>query len=299
MKLNNIFNTFNPKMPEIKQSRPNFGSAALTKRLLSGGALRKFADAIEYDGFSMTVPSILGLFVIMVGDRFVEAYDKHDRREIVRRDVSCLTVLMFMARALAKGFSEIFQNTTGFVLNHKPEKFDKFGTKLWAYVNPLSEFAPLNGEQIISKYSKIDDFKNGIVDFCEFINKGGGNVKKVLSFNKDVKENVEKILSNIGKSFDNAGYADIIKGFKEAEKSTELEKIYKIFSEVNNPFVKKAKTRNSIFGFLSTFILTPAFIIWIAKSNEKMTKKRIAKELAEKEARKTDVSKPAELDKAA
>lgn len=288
-----IGNTFNSQIPEIKQKQPSFGSAtSLSEKLLSGGALRKFADTIEFDGPSMNVPSILGLFVWMVGFRIKDSYDKYDKQEILRRDVTCLTTLMFMARALAKGFSEICQNKTGFVLNQKPEGFDKLGTKIWAYINPLSGFSPLGNAQITPKYSKIDEFKNGIVDFCEFINKKGGNINKVLAFDNTVKTNTEKILE---KSLESASYDEIVKGFNKAKGSPALKEIYEVFKSPNNPFVKRAKTMNSIFGFVSTFILTPALIIWIAKSNEKMTKKRIAKEAVEKEAQKNNqagVQKP-------
>lgn len=286
MKVNNT--TFNMQMPEIKKN-PSFGSAeSLSKKLLSGGILRKFSDAIEYDGYSMTSASLLALFYgAVIVPRYVQAYDKYDRYEIIRRDLISLTALVFMARALSKGFSQICSKASGFVLNHKPEGFNKLGTKIWNYINPESEFATLKSDQIVAKYSKVDEFKNGIVDFCEFIDKKGGNINKVLSFDKTVKANTEKIL---GKPLKGATYEEIVKGFEKAKGSDALKSIYEVFSKPNNPFVKHAKIMNSAFGFASTFFLVPALIVWIAKSNEKITKQRIAKDMAAQQAKQEQVS---------
>ncbi len=54
-----------------------------------------------------------------------------------------------------------------------------------------------------------------------------------------------------------------------------------MFEKTDNVFVKKAKMINNVLGFASTFLLTPALMVWIAKSNEKITKERIAKDLSE------------------
>lgn len=286
MKINNFENQINQVKPQTA-----FGSkASLSKKLLSDSALRKFSDAIEYNGFSMSSASLLGLFYFsVIFPRYIQAYDKYDRYEILRRDLISLTALAFLAQTLGKGFSEICQKTSGFVLNHKPEGFEKFGKKLWNYVNPASEFSALKSDQIVNMYSKVGDFKNGMADFCEAISKKGGNVKKVLSFNKVVKSNVEKIL---GKSIESAKYPEIVNALKSASLSNDnniknaLKEIYKVFESPNNPFIKKAKFMNSFFGFLSTFLLVPSLIVWIAKSNERLTKARIAKELAVKEAQK-------------
>lgn len=262
-------------------------SGNLSQKLLKGGALRKFSDAIEYDGYSMTSASLLALFYgAVIVPRYVQAYDKYDRNEIIRRDLISLTALVFLARALSKSISQVCSKASGFVLNHKPEGFNKLGTKIWNYINPESEFSTLKSDQIVAKYSKVDEFKNGIVDFCEFIHKKGGNINKVLSFNETVKANTEKIL---GKPVKNATYDEIVKGFEKAKGSSSLKSIYEVFSKSDNPFVKHAKIMNSGFGFVSTFFLVPALIVWIAKSNEKMTKERIAKDLAVQKAKQKQV----------
>lgn len=281
MRINNVIT---PQIPEIKK-QPSFGSAGtLSQKLLAGGGLRKFSDAIEYNKYSMSSASLLGLFYFaVIFPRYAQAYDKYDRFEIIRRDLISLTALSFLAKALSKGFSEICTKKSGFVLNHKPKNFENPWVKLKSYIAPECEFQALGSDEIVSKYSKIHDFKNGIVDFCDFINKEkNGDIKKVLSYDAGVKANVEKILS---KPIKNAKYGEIVEAFKNAEGTDAMKAIYKAFEKSDNVFVKHAKTMNSSFGFISVFLLTPALIVWISKSNEKITKKRIAKELAEKKAK--------------
>ena len=55
-----------------------------------------------------------------------------------------------------------------------------------------------------------------------------------------------------------------------------------IFKSADNKFINRAKTFNSAFGFASTLVLVPAFMMWLARYCENMTKKAIAKEQAQK-----------------
>lgn len=279
-----VSNNFNSQLPK---TTPSF-KGSLSNTLLKGGALRKFSEAIEYNGYSMSSASLLGLFYLaVVGFRYVQAYDKYDRQEILRRDLISLTALTFLAQTLRKGLSEACSKKSGLVLTHKPENFKKsgIGSKLWNYIYPESEYQPLNGDQIVAKYSKVDQFKEGMADFCKYIHEEGGNLKKVLSMDGTIKTKTEEIL---GKSIQNADAKEIIDAFSKAnhKKPEALKAIYSVLEKPDNIFIKKAKNMNNFFGFLSTFILTPALIIWIAKSNEKMTKERVKNDLAAKEANK-------------
>lgn len=261
---------------------PSF-SGNLGQKLLKGGFLRKFSNAIEYDGVAMSSFSVMCLlYLAVIGFRMKDAYDKYDRYEIMRRDFTSLTALIFLADMLKKGFSQIGSKTTGLVLNHKPEGFDKLGTKIWNYINPTAQFRLLNSGQIVSKYTKIDGFKDGMADFCRFISEKGGNLKKVLSIDSTVKAKTEEIL---GKAIDSSNDKEIIYSFSRTKNSNALSAIYKVFEKTDNIFVKKAKMMNSVIGAISTFVLTPALMLWIAKTNEEITKKRVAKDLAEKEAK--------------
>lgn len=275
----------NPPVQSFKN--PSF-SGNLGQKLLKGGVLRKFSDALEYDGAAMSSFSVMCLlYFAIIGSRIKNAYDKYDRYEIFRRDVTSLTALIFLADMLKKGFSQIGSKTTGLVLTQKPKDFDKLSTKIWNYINPTAEFRPLNGGQIVSKYSQIDGFKNGMSDFCRFISEKGGNLKKVLNIDSTIKAKTEEIL---GKTIANAKDKEIIESFNKTNNKKALDAIYKVFEKSDNIFVKKAKMMNNVFGFVSTFLLTPALMVWIAKSNEKITKQRVARDLSVQNAQQEQIA---------
>ena len=57
----------------------------------------------------------------------------------------------------------------------------------------------LSSEQIVSKYSDLSGYKDGINGFFKFLQENGGNVKKVLKLDKKVKENADAILQRFKK----------------------------------------------------------------------------------------------------
>ena len=85
-----------------------------------------------------------------------------------------------------------------------------------------------------------------------------------------------------GKSLKDATLEEIHEAFKKAKGSEALETIYTVFKSKENKFINRAKTFNSAFGFASTLVLVPAFMMWLARYCENMTKKAIAKEQAQK-----------------
>ena len=92
-----------------------------------------------------------------------------------------------------------------------------------------------------------------------------------------------------GKSLKDATLEEIHEAFKKAKGSDALERIYEIFSSDSNKFINRAKTLNSAFGFASTLILVPAFMMWLARYCEKMTKKAVEKEMAAKQQQNVEV----------
>ena len=60
----------------------------------------------------------------------------------------------------------------------------------------------------------------------------------------------------------------------------------------DNKFIQRAKTCNSAFGFLSTIVLVPGFMMWLARFCEKMTKERVAKEAEMKKAQSQQQAQP-------
>ena len=258
------------------------------KTALKDGGISKVLKIFEFNGASMSVPAMLTLlFGFCLPPRYINAKSDKERKEILVRDISSFTAILFGAKALSRGFSDVFANASGFALNIKPENHNKnFFNKLKNYFTAGSGVNVLNSEQIVSKYSNVEEYQNGINGFFNFLEENGGNVKKVLlNVDKTVKENAEEIMKNFnGQSIKDATIEDIHKAFEKAKGSEALEKIYTVFSTKDNKFVNRAKTMNSAFGFASTLILVPAFMMWLARYCENMTKKAIAKEKEEKAA---------------
>ncbi len=258
------------------------------KTALKDGGISKVLKIFEFNGASMSVPAMLTLlFGFCLPPRYINAKSDKERKEILVRDISSFTAILFGAKALSRGFSDVFANASGFALNIKPENHNKnFFNKLKNYFTAGSGVNVLNSEQIVSKYSNVQEYQNGINGFFNFLEENGGNVKKVLlNVDKTVKENAEEIMKNFnGQSIKDATIEDIHKAFEKAKGSEALEKIYTVFSTKDNKFVNRAKTMNSAFGFASTLILVPAFMMWLARYCENMTKKAIAKEKEEKAA---------------
>ena len=258
------------------------------KTALKDGGISKVLKIFEFNGASMSVPAMLTLlFGFCLPPRYINAKSDKERKEILVRDISSFTAILFGAKALSRGFSDVFANASGFALNIKPENHNKnFFNKLKNYFTAGSGVNVLNSEQIVSKYSNVQEYQNGINGFFNFLEENGGNVKKVLlNVDKTVKENAEEIMKNFnGQSIKDATIEDIHKAFEKAKGSDALEKIYTVFSTKDNKFVNRAKTMNSAFGFASTLILVPAFMMWLARYCENMTKKAIAKEKEQKVA---------------
>lgn len=258
------------------------------KTAMKDGGISKVLKIFEFNGASMSVPAMLTLlFGFCLPPRYINAKSDKERKEILVRDISSFTAILFGAKALSRGFSDVFANASGFALNIKPENHNKnFFNKLKNYFTAGSGVNVLSSEQIISKYSNVQEYKNGINGFFNFLEENGGNVKKVLlNVDKTVKENAEEIMKNFnGKSIKDATMEEIHKAFEKAKGSDALEKIYTVFSTKDNKFVNRAKTMNSAFGFASTLILVPAFMMWLARYCENMTKKAIAKEKEQKVA---------------
>lgn len=247
--------------------------------VLNTSWLKKFSDKFEFDGASMSVPAMLTLlFGFCLPPRYIQAQDEYDKKEILVRDISSFAAILFGAKALSRGCSQAFSKLSGLALNTKPSDHDKsILHKVKNYFTAGSGVNVLSSGEIASKYSNIDKYPGGINGFFEFIEKNGGDINKVLRLDKDVKANAETIL---GKPLKGASAEEIKNAFKNVQNTEALENIYKIFKNSNNKFINYAKTMNSFFGALSTLALVPAFMIWLARYCDRMTKKNIAADQA-------------------
>lgn len=285
MKVNNLLNKAHLQI----KSQPSFsGIASLGKKVLSSGGLKKFSDKAEYDRFSMSMPAMMViLYGATVLTRYFQATDKHDKREILTRDLLSITAILFGAKVLARSFSKGFSKISGFALQNKPLNHTNFKTKLKNYLNPVGVDV-LTSQELKLKYSKLENYKNGISDFFKFVDEQGGDIRKILAYKKGgIRKDVEVI---VGKDIKSATKKEVVDSFEAAKTSKDpkitsaLENVYKGFSDEKNPFVNKAKTMNSTFDFISTILLVPGFMMWLEKFNERVTKKAVAKDLAKAEA---------------
>ena len=265
------------------------GEAAMQK-----GKAGKLLGNFEFNGASMSVPAMLTLlFGFCLPPRYLNAKSDKERKEILVRDISSFTAILFGAKALSRGFSNLFAKTSGLALNIKPANHNGILNKVKNYFSAGQGIDVLTSEQIVSKYSRIDQYKDGINGFFNFIQENGGNIKKVLNMDNKVKTNTDTILKefNNGKTLNESTIEEIQEAFKKARTqpngSKPLEKIYECFTQKDNKFVTMAKTYNSAFGFASTLVLVPAFMIWLARYCEKMTKNAIAKEQAAQQKQNT------------
>lgn len=244
------------------------------------GWLKKLSDKFEFNDASMPVPAMLTLlFGFCLPPRYINKIDEYDGKEILVRDITSFTAILFAAEALKRGCSDMFAKITGLALNTKPENHNKsFLHKVKNYFTPGDGVNVLKSEAIISKYSDIDKYKGGINGFFEFIENNGGNIKKVLRLDKTVKANAESI---VGKPLSQAGIDEIKAAFKNVKNTDALNNIYEVFRNKSNKYINIAKTSNSSFGFLSTLVLVPTFMIWLARYCDRMTKRDRAKHEAE------------------
>ncbi len=257
----------------------------LGQEAAKNNSIGKILKIFEFNGASMSVPAMLTLlFGFCLPPRYVNAKSDKEKKEILVRDITSFTAILFGAKALSRGFSNIFAKVSGLALNVKPQNHNKnLFNKIKNYFTAGSGIEVLSSEQIVSKYSNISNYKDGIKGFFQFLEENGGNVKKVLKIDKTVKENAEKILKQFkNKSLTEANLEDIKDAFEKAKGTEALENIYSVFSSKDNKFINRAKTFNSAFGFASTLVLVPAFMMWLARYCEKMTKNAIEKENAEK-----------------
>ena len=250
--------------------------------------LKKLSDTFEFNGASMSVEAMLTLlFAFCLPPRLRDAKGEHDRKEILVRDMLSFTALLFGARTLSRSFSSMFAKLSGLALNVKPADHAKgFFYKLKNYITPSGGVNVLSSELLTSKHSNLKQYKDGIMGYIDFLKKNDGDPRKVFAMDKEVKEAAEKILN--GKKLKEVSIEELEKAFRVAKEqnSTALEKIYKAFENPDNKFVRIAKTLNSTFEFASMIFLVPAFMIWLARYCERMTKESREKERLAEEAKK-------------
>lgn len=253
-------------------------------KVINGKHAKSISDIFELHGpiISGTAMPVL-LYGFCIPPRLHNASDKYDYGEIVVRDMTAFTALLFGAKALARLFSDGFTKVTGLALNSKTEGGRNVFQRTLDYLNPNdTHHSILSSKQLMSKYTNIEDYKGGINGFMDFIENSGGNIKKAFKIDKNIHATVSEIVQNIkGKSYADATSAEIREALKIASENKDelIKKLYKSF-DGKNGLLSRAKTCNSTFGFLSTIVFVPGLIMWLTDFCEKMTEKRKAQEKA-------------------
>ena len=256
----------------------------LANSVKKDGKWRKFVNAFEFDGINMACAALVTALTLgVVTPRVLNSYDKHDRREILTRDIATLTAIVVGAKALSKTITRIFEKSKGLTLNEKPKNYFNMSKskRILQHLRPFGGVQVFSNDDILAKYTNVDKYKGGFSGFCEYISKTGGNLSKLFANDETTKKNMEQML---GKTLATATDTEIINAAKNKNNAKYINKIVEVFKKSNNTFVKKAKAITGVFGFVSTFIAVPAFMIFLQKFNEKMTKRAIANERAEKKA---------------
>ncbi len=283
MKVNNIatniyHNENTNNKPSIQKTNVSFGASGAS-------FLRKLNEKMEYSGISMPV---LALGIVSFGaillPRLIKARDNTERAEILQRDVTTIIIMMMGSFSLRNIMSTLSAKKSGYALlqgNHKANPF----VKTLNLFNPFGSTNILSSSQLVSKYSKIDDYKEGFYGFSKFLNDNGGDAKKFFSSDKKLKRIVEDLYKQFkpdkgASTFKEASKNDIVEMFKRINSSNDktdvLNDLTGLFQKTDNTFVKKAKFMNSFFDFLSTFLFIPLFLgVGLPKINEKTVRKMV------------------------
>ena len=249
------------------------------------GKIAKFFNEFEFDSYNLSFMGFLtacGIGVLL--PRLAHAREENEYKEILFRDTVTIGAIACLAKCVQQMVARACTKATGFALALKP-KFEA-PSKLkeyLAYLRPVKGHKVLNSEQLQSKYTNIDKYKGGIADFARFIDEQGGDVRKMMSIDKNTLKHLEQAynLSSQAKKveFSKAGNKEIIEAMQELvskNKDAEpLKKIYDVFKNNDNVFLKKAKIMNSSFNFAILFLIAPLVFGWaIPRLNESLTKKR-------------------------
>ena len=286
----------NPAKQDAKAKDANGKNVAFTgnpvgflekagSKIFSSKGLKSVSDIFELNSgtLSSTAMPVL-LYGFCIPPRLWNAQDKYDYKDILVRDMTAFTALLFGAKVLERLFSDGFTKLTGLALNNKHMDNTNIFQKILAYVTPAGgRHDVLSSKQLTSKYTNLEDYKGGVNGFMEFIEQSGGDIKKAFAKDKNVKATVEDILKGFnGKSYAQATADEIKQALSSAHmnKTDLMKKFYDLFKNENG-LLSKAKTCNSFFGFISTIVLVPGLIYSLTKYCKKLTDKARAKDKSE------------------
>ena len=270
MKINNSFhlcnmNNYNSKLNKDSKN-VSFGSLQkIGDKFLKSDVLQGFVNHFEFEGFSMPFAALAAICTCgVILPRLAQARDKDEFKEICIRDCTTVGIMLFARKGLQNIFSKAFSNLSGLPLLKYPDKHEGLFKSAFNYLRPVNGVSILSSADIKSKFTNIDKFRNGIVDFCDFVTKSKGDVKKLFTSNDKLAEKTKQAFDslNTGIDFASATSEQLTNAFTylHANKSDTLNGIYEFFRDGKNPIMSKARFYNSTFDFLATFVLVPTML---------------------------------------
>ena len=235
---------------------------------------------LEYNGHNFTNTLMAGLSIFgLLTPRGLRAYNRAQKDEngkkdltelweILIRDVSSSLAVVFAVPMLTRSCVTSYEKHSGFVLMDKDRSPKSRLKNFLDLINPYSSSKVLSNSEINSLYNKIDS-KEKMLNFCEFIDKNGGDLEKILSksknntliFNSTTTELNQ--LKNIDKKAKNTKIKQIIKSL-EGDKTNEL--ISKMMEVTKSGKAGKitafAKGLTSVPAILTTFLISPYLLGW-------------------------------------
>lgn len=264
------------------------------------GRYDKFAKFFEFNGNQLT-PALMtslaagGLIAPRVKtaakrapeDSVTKKKDYSEIPEILVRDIVSTGAVTFGVPMLSKALVSSYENSTGFVLQNRPEKPLKGIKKVLDMMNPFSANGPFGISDLDQMYGNIDSHAK-LNTFSQYINNNDGNLAKIFKTEKRVRE----VFTEHGLNID-----ELAKGDKKASNTTIMNKIadsefaQKLIDAIKpekankaNKLLKRARTLNSVTSFASTVFLVPAFLgMVLPRLVYGMTERRQAKMAAAKQ----------------
>lgn len=268
----------------MKVSMNNYNSNVqfgIAPKTLVGKTLKN----IEFNSFNF---STFGLGIVTYGavlcPRYFKSRDKHERREVLLRDAATITTILFGRRAIQNVVSKLCAKKTGLVLAIKPQVKGKI-KQIFNYLRPDNGVHILTSSQVDEMYTHIDQCKNGLADFADFITTQGGDIKKVLTSEDKLKKNLQfaydswKSATKKAK-LEDASALDIRDMIKELKKNDHnniyVKEIEEFFNNPQNSLARRAKAMNANFDFLTMLMIIPAIMgVFLPVLNEQITKKAL------------------------
>lgn len=217
--------------------------------------------------------------------RFLKARDADERSEILRRDVTTILTIVFAMKAIKAGLSDLMAIKKGLPMTftNLPENAP-WHKKALGYFQQKGRTA-FSAEDITANYANIDG-KDSLTRMLNFVEENGGNVGKVLTFDRAnqtslfTKKNTDGALTIaakklLGEDFDFTKSGKEIIAAISAKDASNLAftDIANVLKDVDtNPIAQFAKGIGSKFETVALFAVVAFLGFGLPKLNEKMTK---------------------------